>query len=68
MSRKRLSANAAWNKKVDFRVAWLRDFEERVLAQDSKRAGKIDWNTATHLYNIGKTPQEAADQYVENRK
>lgn len=50
------------------KAAWMQAFEEKVLTQDSKHAGKIDWNTATHLYNIGKTSQEAADQYVENRK
>lgn len=51
-----------------FKAEWMRAFEEKVLAQDKKHAGKIEWDAANHFYFIGKTSQGAADQYVENRK
>ena len=40
------------------RMAWMRDFEAQ-LAGTQFRQG-ICWDTATHLFNIGKTPSDAA--------
>jgi len=47
---------------------WLAAFEDAVVAIDKKHIGKIDWNTAQHLFNIGDTPKEAAEKYTANRK
>lgn len=49
------------------KAKWMSDFENHVTSQDSKHAGKIDWNSATHFHNTGKDAKDAADLYVKNR-
>lgn len=49
------------------RADWMTTFEKLVCGADAKHCGRIDWNSATHLFNIGTPPQDAAEQYVRNR-
>jgi hypothetical protein len=39
--------------------AWMKKYEELATAKNSKLKGNVDWDTATHLFNIGKTPEQA---------
>lgn len=41
------------------KASWLRTLEIAVTAARPELAGKIDWNTATCLFNQGKTVTEA---------
>jgi hypothetical protein len=50
------------------REAWLAKFELHVVKLDASQAGKIDWNTATHLYNSDITPEASAIRYVASRQ
>lgn len=45
---------------------WMADFERHVTFQAPEHSGKIDWDTATHLHNKGKTPEEAAHTYYHH--
>ena len=54
--------------RINLKAAWLTQFEDYVLILDNKHAGKIDWNTAIHLFNQGMDCKDAANQYVNNRK
>ena len=47
---------------------WMDLFNQAVVEQDAKHAGRIEWATATHLFNLGMSAVDAARQYVENRK
>ena len=42
------------------RVKWLAAFETLVIAADPAMSGRIDWDTAIHLFNTGLTPEQAA--------
>jgi hypothetical protein len=50
------------------RSQWMADFENTVVALDDKHRGKIDWNTASHFFNIGQMTKDAAEKYVATRK
>lgn len=45
---------------------WMSDFEGHVTTKSPEHSGKIDWDTATHLHNKGKTPEEAAHTYYHH--
>lgn len=49
------------------RQRWMRLFEELVLDGAPQHAGKIDWNEATHFFNIGLDPMNAALRFVQRR-
>ena len=49
------------------RQRWMRDFEQNVLALDYRYTGHIDWDTASHFFFSGKSPSDAAQQYVTIR-
>ena len=57
----------SWNS-AKTRALWMGKFEKHVTQLAPKHTGKIDWNTATHLFNTGKSHEDAAEQYVNNRK
>lgn len=43
---------------------WMREFSDFVYLLDASVKGKVDWDTATYLYNTGLTPSDAANKYV----
>lgn len=45
-------------------VLWLVDFEDHVLALRPDQAGHIEWAHATHLFNSGYSPGDAAERYI----
>lgn len=48
------------------RAQWMKAFENAVVSAWPETAGKLDWNTATYLFNSGRfTAQTAAEQYVK---
>ncbi len=51
------------NRKKD---QWFAEYENLLVAARPEMAGKVDWYTATYLYNIGKTSADAAAQYLAN--
>lgn len=51
-------------KKEAKRAEWMLALTEEVVALDESKAGRIDWDTATCLYNIGKSPTYAARRLV----
>lgn len=52
-------------KKVK-RQNWMRLLSDNVGKQGG-HIGKIDWNTANHLYNQAKSPSDAATVIVKNQ-
>lgn len=42
------------------REKWLRETEDNATRMKPELAGRIDWDTAIHLYNQGLGPVEAA--------
>ena len=44
---------------------WMAAFQAEVLKLDKKHSGKIDWDTATYLFNQHMSPVDAAKKYVE---
>ena len=46
------------------RSNWLRKTSKLAEEIEPKIAGRIHWDTATHLYNIGDSPQKAAKELV----
>lgn len=46
------------------RAAWLREVEDRTVARMPALAGRLDWYTAIHLYNQGRTVEQAVDALV----
>jgi hypothetical protein len=51
--------------KGEKRSRWMAEFERKVERGDHKLAGKIDWDTANHMYNIGRDVETAAKRYLE---
>jgi DNA-directed RNA polymerase subunit RPC12/RpoP len=37
-----------------------------IIKKSSQHAGKIDWDTATYLFNTGKSPEEAAEIIIKH--
>jgi hypothetical protein len=46
------------------RQTWMADFEANVVAALPTLAGRIDWDTATFLFDQGLDPQTAAAQVI----
>ena len=46
------------------RIKWLAAFENLVVAADPTMSGRIDWDTAIHLFNTGLTPEQAAPRAI----
>ena len=47
---------------------WMARFADAVVTLEPRHAGRIEWPSAKHFYYEGRQPQEAAAQYVDNRK
>lgn len=54
--------------KAQKQAEWMDLFNQAVVEQDAKHAGRIEWETATHLFNLGLSATYAAHQYVTNRR
>ena len=54
--------------KVDKQADWLARFSDAVVTLEPRHAGRIDWDTAKHLFFSGMSVSEAAGQYVRNRQ
>ena len=44
-------------------AAWLARFNDIVTTRAPGLSGRIEWPTAIHQYNSGRTPEAAADEY-----
>ena len=53
--------------KAQRQADWLARFSDAVVTLDPRHAGRIDWDTAKHLYFTGMSVPDAAAQYVRNR-
>ena len=53
--------------KAQHRARWMLQFETATLDIDPRHRGRIEWQTAAHLYHTGLTPSDAATQYCKNR-
>lgn len=53
--------------KAQRQADWLARFSDAVTTADPRHAGRIDWDTAKHLYFSGMSVSDAAAQYVRNR-
>lgn len=49
-------------KSEDKKAKWMKEYERLVIAARPELAGKIDWNTATFLFNQGLSVQDAASK------
>ena len=47
------------------RQAWMSKMQSALLKLAPKKAGKIDWGTATHLFNAGDSPEKAAKKMAK---
>ena len=47
------------------REKWLQQFEAAVTQTDIRFAGRIDWDTAIHLFNQGNSPGLAAVKFLD---
>jgi len=57
---KSMKKRQAWR-----RMEWMRAFEETLTAIDPHTSGRIDWDTATFLFNSGARAIEAAHRYAQ---
>jgi hypothetical protein len=48
------------------RVMWMAEFDLAVVNRFPALSGRISWVDATHMFNIGMGPQDAADKYLLN--
>lgn len=48
------------------RQRWMREFQERAVTLGA-HPGQIDWDTASHLFNEGAGPWDAADRVYGKR-
>ena len=49
------------------KAAWFAAFNDKVLELQPAWAGRICWDTAITLRNLGHTPEQAAQMYAYNR-
>ena len=54
--------------KFTARERWMQTFEGYVLEAMPEQRGKIEWESATHFFNIGMASSAAAFKYIANRK
>ena len=52
--------------KAQRQADWLGAFSDAVITLEPRHAGRIDWDTAKHLYFTGVSVSDAAAQYVRN--
>lgn len=52
--------------KSAYRAQWMADYERRVNAAMPETVGRIDWDTASYLFNLGIASDTAAARYVKN--
>ena len=53
--------------KTDKRAAWMAQFENLVVMDAPKAAGRIEWDSGVYFYNQHLTPAEAARAYIASR-
>lgn len=49
-------------KKADKKAKWMAAYETALSKKEGHKAGRVCWDTANHLYNMGMTPEEAAKE------
>jgi hypothetical protein len=54
--------------KADKKKRWMGKFEELATSVGIYDHGKVDWDTATHLFNLNLTPEKAIERIKEQRK
>ena len=55
-------------KRPDFkRQLWMTKFE-RLYLDAYGNPGKVDWDTAAYLYNVGHSPDQAVDLYFGSKE
>ena len=54
--------------KAQQQADWLARFSDAVVTLEPRHVGRIDWDTAKHLFFSGMSVSEAAGQYVRNRQ
>ena len=52
--------------KEQARSDWMRRYQARVTSVRPELIGRMDWDTANHLYNLGLDYQAAADRFLVN--
>ncbi len=53
------------SKRGQKKQAWMKKYSYELTKLAPAMAGKIDWDTAAHLFNTGKDPRAAARQTAE---
>lgn len=48
----------------DEKSEWMAGYEKLLAKRGDHQAGRVDWDTATHLYNIGISPEQAVKKMV----
>lgn len=48
------------DKKAVKKAKWMADYEKELSNRKDHQPGRVCWDTATHAFNSGKSPQEAA--------
>ena len=46
---------------VQRRAAWMAEVEAQVVSLNPALAGRLDWDTATYLFNEGRTVAQAVE-------
>lgn len=52
------------NRKERESAAWFAAFNDLTVALQPTWSGRICWDTATHLRNLGHSPEQAAKMYT----
>lgn len=52
--------------KSDQRSNWMKAFNDAVVQGNPSLAGKINWDTATFMFNRGDDPKMAAELYLKS--
>ena len=48
------------------RQTWMAEAERLVIEQRPDLRGRVDWDSLRHCFNIGDTPDQAADRLARN--
>jgi hypothetical protein len=48
------------------RAEWMKGYETLLKKRGDHQAGKVDWNTATYMYNTGISPEQAVKKMVNS--
>ena len=46
------------------RSNWMKGYEDLLKKRGDHQAGRVDWDTATHMYNTGISPEQAVKKMV----